>query len=220
MSEARKLYWDSSCFICLLNDEPYERARRIICEDVLHNAQNNVVEIWTSMYTIAEVIRPKRHGSAPLPTWETKAIEAVEKEFPEIKTELPTLWKRYQANDPTTKLTDEQIEKISRMFSEWEFIKKIDVSELIAFKAVELARTCGLRPADSVHAASAIIKKVEISQRWDRDFSKVQHLVKVEDPEQISAQANMFAAALRPEDFQQPNEVKGEPESDEKDKDK
>lgn len=200
MSEARKLYWDSSCFICFLNDEPYERSRRIICEDILHNAQNNVVEIWTSTYTIAEVIRPKRHGSAPLPEWATKAIETLKKEFPQIETELPTLWKRYQANDPTTKLTNEQIGKISRMF-EWEFVKKIDVSEPVAQKAVELARDCGLKPADSVHAASAIIKQVEILQRWDRDFSKVAHLVNVKDPEQISPQGSLFAGATRPEDF-------------------
>jgi len=38
---------------------------------------------------------------------------------------------------------------------EWEFVKKIDVTEPIAFKSVKLARDCGLRPADSIDAASA-----------------------------------------------------------------
>src|SRR5688572_19208905 len=105
----RKLYWDSSCFICFLNDAPYEQARRAICEDVLTNASDGVVEIWTSTFTIVEVIRPKRHGSAPLPTWATVAIKAIEKQFPAAREEMEVLWRRYQGNDPATKLTPEQV---------------------------------------------------------------------------------------------------------------
>ena len=76
MSEPpRKLYWDSSCFICLLNDAEYERNRRIVVEDILENAERGVVEIWTSTYTIVEVIRPKRHGSAPMPAWAIRAMK-------------------------------------------------------------------------------------------------------------------------------------------------
>src|SRR6266568_8319325 len=141
MSEAQKLYWDSSCFICFLNKD--EADRRIICEDVLRHARNGDVEIWTSTWTIVEVIRPKRHGSAPLPPWAIKAIEAIRKEFPKAQQELETLWKRYQSNDPATKLTPEQIKNIQAMF-EWPFIKKINLDEPVAIKAVELARDYGL----------------------------------------------------------------------------
>jgi|SRR5882724_11131499 len=214
MNDPRKLYWDSSCFICLLNDADYERERRTICEDVLYNAQHNAVQIWTSTYTIAEVIRPKRHGSAPLPAWAVKAIAAVEKEFPQIATELPTLWNRYQSNDPSQKLTNEQIALISSMF-EWPFIKLIELNEPIAFKAVELARDYGLRPADSVHAASAIIRKVDVLQRWDRDYNKIAGLISVEDPQQISPQSKLtFSAAPRPENFSNETQKVSDDEKD------
>jgi predicted nucleic acid-binding protein len=53
----RKLYWDTSIFLCFLNQA--ENDRREICEDILQNAQNGEVTIYTSAYTIAEVIRPK-----------------------------------------------------------------------------------------------------------------------------------------------------------------
>ena len=110
------------------------------------------------------------------------------------------LWRRYQANEPTTKLTAGQIEKISAMF-EWPFIKKIELNELIAHEAVKLARDKGLRPADSIHAASAI-KKCDVLQRWYRDFEKVKDLIAV-DPQQISPQGSLFAAAPKPEDFKE-----------------
>src|SRR5712691_9245098 len=58
MSDPRKLYWDSSCFICFLNKA--ESDRRKICEDILHHAQDRLVEIWTSTWTIVEVVRPKK----------------------------------------------------------------------------------------------------------------------------------------------------------------
>jgi len=135
-----------------------------------------------------------------LPAWATKAIAAIEEEFPQVATELPALWKRYQGGDPAQKLTNEQIALISSMF-EWPFIKLIELNEPIAFKAVELARDYGLRSADSVHAASAIMRKVDVLQRWDRDYNKIAGLVPVQDPQQISPQRNMFAAAPRPENF-------------------
>jgi len=195
MSEAQKLYWDSSCFICFLNKD--EADRRIICEDVLRHARNGDVEIWTSTWTIVEVIRPRRHGSAPLPTWAVKAIEAIKKDFPNAPKELETLWKRYQSNDPATKLTPEQIRKIQAMF-EWSFIKKINLDEPVANKAVELARDYGLKPADSVHAASAIVRKVPVLQRWDRDFDKVKHLIGVEEPKRLTPEKPLFAGLIEP----------------------
>jgi predicted nucleic acid-binding protein len=87
-----------------------------------------------------------------------KAIEAIDEQFPEARNELETLWKRYQANDPSTKLTAEQVEKISAMF-EWEFVKLIEITELIARDAVALCRDYGLKPPDAIHAASAMGKR-------------------------------------------------------------
>jgi hypothetical protein len=93
MSE-KTVYWDTSCFICFLNKQ--ETERRLICEDVLKYARDGKIEIWTSTWTIVEVIRPKRFGSAPLPEWALKAINAV----PEARENLTILWQRYQSSDP------------------------------------------------------------------------------------------------------------------------
>lgn len=209
MSNPRKIYWDSSCFICFLNRDAREVARRMICEDVLQHARKNEIEIYTSTWTKVEVIRPKLHGAAPLPLWATEAIKAVEKAHPAIRTELETLWKRYQANDPAQKLTAAQIEKIHGMF-EWEFIVPVNVDERVADKAVEISRTCGLKGADAVHAASAIIAKVAALQKWDRDFEKVAHLITVEEPQQISLQNSLLPAmetiGPTPADFEKTEE--------------
>src|ERR1700733_10247926 len=56
----RRLYWDSSVFLCFLNRE--EAERRTICEDVLQHASMEEVRIVTSTYTIVEVIRPKKRA--------------------------------------------------------------------------------------------------------------------------------------------------------------
>ena len=90
---------------------------------------------------------------------------------------------------------------------EWEYIKKVDVSELVAKDAVKLARDYGLKPADSIHAASAIHRKVSVLQRWDRDFSKVGHLITVEEPKQLTETPPLLALmtssnAQKPEDNQ------------------
>jgi predicted nucleic acid-binding protein len=215
MSEPRKLYWDSSCFISFLNAD--EESRRLICEDILTHARNNAVEIWTSTYTIAEVVRPQRQGKAPLPAWAVKAIEAIEEEFPDARNELETLWRRYQPSDPAMRLTATETDQISQMF-EWEYIKKINVSELVAKEAVKLARDYGLKPADSIHAASAITKKVDVLQKWDRDFDRVSHLISVEEPKMISVQLPIFALldtlnASKPEDLQDAKAGETEPKT-------
>lgn len=55
---AKKLYWDTTAFLCFLN--PQESDRRMICEDILQNAQKGEVRLCTSTYTIVETIRPKK----------------------------------------------------------------------------------------------------------------------------------------------------------------
>src|SRR5712692_3319891 len=60
MAERRKLYWDSSLFICFLNRS--EDARRTICEDVLQHASRGEIVIYTSIWTIVEVVRPNKHS--------------------------------------------------------------------------------------------------------------------------------------------------------------
>jgi len=206
MSDPKKVYWDSSCFICFLNRNDVDKERRLICEDVLRHARDGEIEIYTSVFTIAEVIRPKRHGSAPMPDWMAMAATAIKEEHPKALQELTTLWTRYQAAEPTTKLTQAQIDKIGLMFK-WKWVKLINLDERIADKAVELARNCGLRPADSVHAASAIARRVDSLQNWDRDYGKVAHLILVEYPQRISRQNSLFETAIpiapTPEDFEE-----------------
>jgi predicted nucleic acid-binding protein len=168
MSNRRKIYWDSSCFICFLNKA--EAARRKICEDILYHAQDRKIELWTSTWTIVEVVRPNRHS-------------------------LPA----------SGKLSPEQIIRIQAMF-EWDWLKKVQVDQIIAARAVELQRDFGLRAGDSIHAATAIRIKADTLQRWDRDFDKVGHLINVEDPQKLTVQAELIEGFKKqigpaPEDF-------------------
>jgi len=166
-SNARRIYWDTSCFICFLNRS--KLARREICEDILRNAKEGNVILYTSTLTIAEVIYPKRS----------------------------TL-------QNATRLTPDKIAKIAAMFR-WKWLKKIDVHQLIAFRAVDLSRDYNLLPSDSIHAATAIVEGVDALQRWDRDFSKVSHLINVEDPTRITTQSSFGGMLPRigphPDDF-------------------
>jgi len=92
---------------------------------------------------------------------------------------------------PTSRtLTPDQIAKIKGMFR-WPFITTIELDDRTAFYASDLAREHGLAPADSVHAASAILWKADVLQAWDRDFSSVSHLIPVEQPQFISTQRNL-----------------------------
>jgi predicted nucleic acid-binding protein len=60
-------------------------------------------------------------------------------------------------------LTAREIAAIDGMFR-WSWIKKIDVDQRIAFKAAELSRDFGLAPSDAVHAATAIIWRLDVLQ--------------------------------------------------------
>src|ERR1041385_5455378 len=204
MSSPRRIYWDSSCFICFLNDS--ERIRGNICDDVLKHASNGELEIWISMWVMVEVIRPKRPGNSPLPAWALKAIKAT----PDCEAPLKELWLRFQRKNPTPKLTAKQIALIQGMF-DWPFIKKVQVDELVAKKAVELSRDYNLGSGDAVHAARAIIWKCETIQRWDKDFSRVAHLIPSEEPQRLSGQNMLLALnsyGPNPEEFTDKEEPK------------
>ncbi len=207
MNNPRKLYWDSSCFICFLNKD--EKARRLICEDILQRASAGDVEIWYSMWVIVEVVRPKKPGNAPLPEWAMKAVKAV----PESKAPLEELWKRYQRSSPTQKLTAKQVEMMQGMF-QWPFLKPIYIDQRVAEKAVEIARDKGLKPGDAVHAASAIIAKCDVIQRWDKDYTKVADLIPSEEPQRISPQGVLDLTQTigpTPEDFEDNQQEAGKP---------
>ncbi len=168
MAAPRKHYWDASVFLCFLNKKEIERRNN--CEDILYHAKAGELIIYTSTYTIAEVIKPK-----------------------EIKDAI--------------RLTSTQISKIQQMF-QWSWVRKIDLSQRVAFKAVELARDYGLSPADSVHVASALSIPVDVFQKFDRDFSRVANLLSIAEPARISAQGVLVewkpALGPQPEEFEPP----------------
>jgi predicted nucleic acid-binding protein len=104
------------------------------------------------------------------------------------------------------RLTALQIEKIKGMFR-WPFIQTIELDDRTGLYASDLARDHDLFPADSVHAASAILWKAEILQEWDRDFSSISHLVPVEQPQLLSKQLRLDGTertriAPSPDDFE------------------
>jgi predicted nucleic acid-binding protein len=56
-----KVYWDSNCFLCLLQEE----AGAPRCDQVLQDAQDGKIIIVTSSLTLAEVLKMK--GKVPIP---------------------------------------------------------------------------------------------------------------------------------------------------------
>ncbi len=94
-------------------------------------------------------------------------------------------------------LTPEQIAKIKGMFR-WPFITTIELDDRTALYASDLSREYGLKPADAVHAASAILWKAEVLQAWDRDFSAVSQLIIVEEPRFLSAQRSFDEMRAKP----------------------
>lgn len=90
-------------------------------------------------------------------------------------------------------LTDEQAHKLEGMFK-WPFLKKIQVHEELAFRAARLARSHGLKPADAIHAATAISEQVDELQAWDSDYGKVAQLVKVAAPDYLHNRGPLFAS--------------------------
>jgi len=149
-SKLNRIYWDSTAFLCFLRK--HEGERRGICEDILYHARGGHVSLYTSTFTITEVIRP-RNG--------------------DVK--------------GARHLTPEEVAEIEGMF-QWPWLKKIDVDQRVARRAVELSRDYGLSPADSIHAASALVAQADVLQHWDRQsgFVGLERLIPVENPRKLS----------------------------------
>lgn len=193
MSEKRKLYWDTSCFIAYISSSHPEEAHRLpLCVDVLENARKGEVEVWTSVLTIAEVVRRKLPAQEkPLPAWATIIAEKCPSALPHVQ----KLWEFHDKKTaPTQALKPEEIAGLQDLFNE-KYIHKIQVDEITARRAVELARDYGLRPADAIHAASALIKPCDCLQHFDKEFERISNLIKVEEPEMISTQGTLSLSA-------------------------
>ena len=164
------------------------------------------------MFTIAEVIRPRRMQPIvpALPVWATQPHTSkdpeIQKLFKGAENQIKGIWEFYYRNTaPYEKLATKHINHIAAMF-EWKFIQKILIDERTAKKAVEISRDYELKPADAIHAASAILKKVDALQRWDRDYDKVKSLITVEEPERMSSQSDLISDFRKlgphPDDFE------------------
>jgi predicted nucleic acid-binding protein len=189
MSDVTKLYWDASCFLSVLNGE---KGRSDVCADVLRNAELGNVRIFTSVWTVVEVVRPKKPGTAPMPEWANAAITSIEKDYPHAQQELEMLWRRHQSDEALPKLTRPEIEKIEAMFFGWTFLTLVRIDKAIATHAVALQRDYNLKAGDAIHVASAIASGVSELQKWDRDFDKVKNLVNVTEPSFITAEGPLI----------------------------
>lgn len=103
------------------------------------------------------------------------------------------------------RLSPSEISKVDGMFR-WKWLIKVNVDQRVGFKAVELSRDFWLSPADAIHAATAIVWKLDALQRWDRDFNAIEHLISCEYPKMISPQLSIDMPQFpgigpRPEDF-------------------
>ncbi|HTF65413.1 MAG TPA: PIN domain-containing protein [Edaphobacter sp.] len=64
--------------------------------------------------------------------------------------------------------------------------------------ASDLSRDVGLKPADAIHAASALARKCTVLQRFDRHFDKVSHLISVSEPLMLTEAPPLFKGIAPP----------------------
>ncbi len=81
----------------------------------------------------------------------------------------------------------EEIAEMQAMF-QWPWVKKVDLDQRVARKAVEIENDFALSAADAIHAASAIVAQVDVLQHWERkeEFGKVSRLIRVEQPQMLT----------------------------------
>ncbi len=190
----KKVYWDASCFISLISgDDPIEGPRASICEDILNNARNDKVEIFTSVWTIVETIRPKSTPDVPpLPDW-AQLLNAKNDEdellFPEAIEEFAKFFTYFKKKTaPSRLLPEEKAIKIRQMF-DWKWIRLVQVTPAIAHRSVDIARAHNMKPGDAVHVATALNRECELIHRWDKDFRRTDSLIPSKDPEWMTVQA-------------------------------
>ena len=113
MSNHRKLYWDTTCFICFLNDAAHEQERHYICDDILSHAARGEAEIWTSSFTLVEVVRPRdKFSPKPFPAWVNPVLE----KFPKVEEEIRRLWDFFgERTRPTRALTADELLAIQQL---------------------------------------------------------------------------------------------------------
>lgn len=190
----RSFYWDTTCFICLLNAN--EQDRRYVCMDILRHAELGNVQVWTSAITMAEVLRPKDpFVPSPLPEWCKPMLE----KFPQLEVEIRKLWDFFKRRTlPTRQLTDAEANAIQDLFNA-DWVQIIHLDERTINEAVTIATKYGLRPMDAIHAASAFLKRPAIDEfhYFDKDYSKVSSILKLATPTRISSQEE-FKEFIRP----------------------
>src|ERR1700722_10979899 len=114
MAKVRKVYWDSGIFISYLSDtHPLEKVRADIAVDILKHAQDGQIEIWTSVWTIVEVIRPKSPipDAFPLPKW-AELLNATDDKgavrYPTATAHFTQVWEYYQRHTLPDRLLPEK----------------------------------------------------------------------------------------------------------------
>jgi predicted nucleic acid-binding protein len=193
----KKVYWDTSIFISYLSStHPAEVARAEIAEDILKHARAGDLEVWTSVWTIVETIRPKSvvPENFPLPIW-AGLLNAADKDGallqPTASVDFAKIWTYFKRNTlPARLIPEADAQKIKDMF-DWPWIKKIDIVPAISHRAAEIARAHNMKGGDSLHVASALHRQCEVLQRWDRDYQKTNDLIPSQDPERMSSQASL-----------------------------
>jgi predicted nucleic acid-binding protein len=191
MGSIPNIYWDSSCFISLLSADA-EPQRHEICNDILQHARNDEVVIWTSCWTIVEVLRPREKVQPhALPSW-TGYLKRKRKDgsfvYPGAHEEFERIWNYYHRHTRPSRLLDpDQASKIRKMFA-WPFIRKIQVAPVIAHKAAEISRTYNIKCGDSIHIASAVHRGCTEIHCYDERFCRTNALILSKEPARMSDQ--------------------------------
>lgn len=197
----QKVYWDTSCFISFISgDHDDEWQRALICRDVMRNARDGQIELYTSVFTIAETIRPKElYVPSPKPEWAHLLAEpdkAGVVPYPKAELHFENIWAFYTRHTLKTRLLSEhEATMIKKMFM-WRWINKIDVFPAIADRAAEISRTHNIKAADSIHVASALSKGCDVLHRWDKDYENTDSLIRSIDPVRLSP--STLLSELRP----------------------
>jgi hypothetical protein len=95
-------------------------------------------------------------------------------------------------------LSSDEVKDLQGMFH-WSWLKKIALDHRVAQDAVNLGLNFALTAAEAIHAASAIVAKVDVLQQWERSaaLERVNRLVAVEAPRMITLRCHASASIER-----------------------